>query len=115
MLTVVPIPAFNDNYIWMLQLEGSRRVVVVDPGQAEPVLKKLQGENLELEGILITHHHQDHVGGIQALLDFTEVPVYGPDNPAIDNISQTLLDTSTLTVLDQPFQVLAVPGHTLDH
>ena len=115
MLTVEPIPAFNDNYIWMLQRQGTRRVVVIDPGQAEPVLKRLQDEQLELEAILVTHHHKDHIGGIQALLDFAPVPVYGPNNPAIDNISQPLIESDTLTVLDEQFQVLEVPGHTLDH
>ena len=115
MLTVVPIPAFNDNYIWMLQRQGTRRVVVVDPGQAEPVLKQLQDQRLELEAILVTHHHRDHVGGIQALLDFAQVPVYGPENPAIDNITQPLSEGDSVTVLDEKFQVLEVPGHTLDH
>jgi hydroxyacylglutathione hydrolase len=115
MLTVEPIPAFNDNYIWMLQRQGTRRVVVVDPGQAEPVLKRLQDEQLELEAILVTHHHKDHVGGIQALLDFAPVPVYGPDNPAIENISQALKEGDTLSVLGEKFQVFEVPGHTLDH
>ena len=115
MLTVEPIPAFNDNYIWMLQRQGTRRVVVVDPGQAEPVIKRLQDEQLELEAILVTHHHKDHVGGIQALLDFAQVPVYGPDNPAIANISQPLKEGGTFTVLDEQFQVSEVPGHTLDH
>lgn len=115
MLTVEPIPAFNDNYIWMLQRQGTRRVVVVDPGQAEPVLKRLQDQQLELEAILVTHHHKDHVGGIQALLNYAPVPVYGPDNPAIDNISQVLKEGDTLTVLDEQFQVFEVPGHTLDH
>lgn len=115
MLTVVPIPAFNDNYIWMLQRQGTRRVVVVDPGQAEPVLKRLKDQSLELEAILVTHHHKDHVGGIQALLNFASVPVYGPANPAIDNITHSLHEGATLTVLDEQFQVLEVPGHTLDH
>jgi len=115
MLTVVPIPAFNDNYIWMLQRQGTHRVVVVDPGQAQPVLKQLQAQQLELEAILVTHHHQDHVGGIKALLDFAPVPVYGPDNPAIDSITQPLREGSSVTVLDETFQVLEVPGHTLDH
>jgi len=115
MLTVVPIPAFNDNYIWMLQRQGTRRVVVVDPGQAEPVLKQLQSQQLKLEAILITHHHRDHVGGIQTLLDFAQVPVYGPDNPAIENITHPLHEGACLTVLDEIFQVLEVPGHTLDH
>lgn len=115
MLIVEPIPAFTDNYIWMLQRQGTRRVVVVDPGQAAPVLKRLRDEKLELEAILVTHHHHDHTGGVQALLDFAAVPVYGPDNPAIDSITETLKEGDTLTVLDEKFQIFEVPGHTLDH
>jgi len=115
MLTVVPIPAFNDNYIWLLQRQGSNRAVVVDPGQAEPVLDYLQEHGLTLEAILITHHHFDHVGGVEQLLAITPVPVYGPVNHAIENISQRLSESDEITVLDESFKVLEVPGHTLDH
>jgi len=115
MLTVVPIPAFNDNYIWLLQRQGSDRAVVVDPGQAEPVLGYLQEHGLTLEAILITHHHFDHVGGVEKLLAVAQVPVYGPVNRAIENISQRLSEGDEITVLDESFKVLEVPGHTLDH
>jgi len=115
MLSVTPIPAFNDNYIWLLQLPESNRAVVVDPGQAEPVLAYLQTNGLTLEAILITHHHHDHVGGIEQLLANTPVPVFGPINPAINNISQALSEGDEIQVLDKTFRVLEVPGHTLDH
>jgi hydroxyacylglutathione hydrolase len=115
MLSVIPIPAFNDNYIWLLQRAETNRAVVVDPGQAEPVLAYLQAHGLTLEAILITHHHHDHVGGIEELLANTPVPVFGPVNPAIKNISQTLSEGDEIQVLDETLQVLEVPGHTLDH
>jgi len=115
MLTVVPIPAFNDNYIWLLQRQGSNRAVVVDPGQAEPVLDYLQEHGLTLEAILITHHHFDHIGGVEQLLAVAQVPVYGPVNHTIENISQRLSEGDEITVLDESFNVLEVPGHTLDH
>lgn len=115
MLTVTPIPAFNDNYIWLLHRQGTQRAVVVDPGQAEPVLDYLQTHGLILEAILVTHHHYDHIGGIKQLLAEQAVPVYGPDNPDIDSITVTVTEGDYVTVLDQPFRVLEVPGHTLDH
>lgn len=115
MLTVVPIPAFNDNYIWLLQRQGTQRAVVVDPGQAEPVASYLKAHQLTLEAILVTHHHHDHVGGIEQLLNDHDVTVYGPNNPAIIGISETLAEGDELKVLDETFRVLAVPGHTLDH
>jgi len=115
MLTAVPIPAFNDNYIWLLQHQGSHRAVVVDPGQAEPVLAYLQAQGLTLEAILITHHHHDHIGGVEQLLAVAQVPVYGPVNPAIESITQRLSEGDEIAVLGESFNVLEVPGHTLDH
>lgn len=115
MLNVIPIPAFNDNYIWLLHREGSNRAAVVDPGQAEPVLAYLKAQGLSLEAILITHHHHDHIDGIDSLLANTQVPVYGPVNPTIKSISHRLIENDVITILDECFKVLEVPGHTLDH
>lgn len=115
MLTVVPIPAFTDNYIWMIQLQGSNRVMVVDPGEAAPVVAMLDEQQLMLEGIIVTHHHWDHVGGIDELLKRTQVPVYGPANPAIEQITQRLTEGDQIDVFGETFKVLEVPGHTLDH
>lgn len=115
MLSVTPIPAFNDNYIWMIRLEGTDRVMVVDPGDASPVLEILRDQHLSLEGILITHHHGDHVGGLGKLLQHTNVPVYGPHNPAIREITQRLHEGEQIEVFGETFKVLEVPGHTLDH
>ena len=115
MLNVIPIPAFNDNYIWCLTREGSPEAVVVDPGDPQPVLDHLAAEGLQLAGIIITHHHFDHTGGLDALLATGQVPIWGPHNPAIPQISQRLADGDTVEILGMDWQILEVPGHTLDH
>jgi hydroxyacylglutathione hydrolase len=115
MLTIEPIPAFNDNYIWLLYDTQSREAAVVDPGDAAPVLQTLQDMQLKLTGILITHHHFDHVGGVAELVTACNPVIYGPHNPAIAGISQRLRAGDRIEVLGQSFEVLEVPGHTLDH
>jgi len=118
MLHIKPIPAFNDNYIWLITATDSMQAVVVDPGSAEPVLITLKQSNLHLAAILITHHHSDHVGGIKQLQAYyPEVPVYGPANEIIPGITQRLEegDTVHLSAIDATFTVIAVPGHTAGH
>lgn len=117
MITVKPIPAFNDNYIWLLQREGDPRCVVVDPGDATPVLDTLSRQGLELSAILITHHHGDHTGGVRELLQHREVPVYGPAAETIPACTHPLRegDTVMLEALDLELGVLDVPGHTAGH
>lgn len=116
-ITVEAIPAFNDNYIWMIRHNNNRNVFVVDPGDAAPVLKILQNNDITLAGILVTHHHADHIGGIPALLAQFPVPVYGPQNPAITCITHRLKDGESLTLepLALTFSIIETPGHTLDH
>ena len=75
-MKLLPLPAFADNYIWMLQ--SSQGAIVVDPGDADPVLQALQRTGLPLRAILVTHHHGDHVGGVQALRQATGANVFGP-------------------------------------
>lgn len=112
---LTPVPALSDNYIWLLQ-HGSL-ALVVDPGQAEPVLDVLRAQGLTLQAILLTHHHGDHVGGAQALQQQTGAPVYGPametlpvcDHPVDDG------DVITLPNLDISLSVLGIPGHTAGH
>ena len=111
---VSPIPAFSDNYIWLLE-NGDGTALLVDPGAAEPVEAVLAARGLELAGILITHHHFDHVGGLAALKGAHGCRVYGPANPAIDGIDVKLGDGDALTIGAFTFRVIAVPGHTLDH
>ncbi len=110
-----PIPAFSDNYIWLLQAPGSPRALVVDPGEAAPVSRELQQRKLELGGILVTHHHWDHTGGLDELLGRWQVPVWGPYNPAIPQVQHRLRDGDTFEVEGFSFSILEVPGHTLDH
>jgi hydroxyacylglutathione hydrolase len=88
-LSVFPIKAFNDNYIWCLR--NQTHCAVVDPGDAAPVLAYCQDYQLTLSAIIITHHHWDHTGGIDALLDaFPNIPVYGPQNKLIKQITVRL-------------------------
>jgi len=114
MLNIRPIPAFTDNYIWCL--DDGRHAYLVDPGDAEPALAFLERHRLTLAGLLITHHHLDHIGGIAGLRQhFPDITVYGPRNPAIAGIDHALGEGDTLAVLGSHWRVLAVPGHTLDH
>lgn len=115
MLTVKPIPAFQDNYIWLLRQDSQERVAVVDPGDAKPVIAWLEQENLTLDTILITHHHQDHTGGLQELIERYAPTVYGPANDAISGIDHRVGEGDECRVLGRRFEVYAVPGHTLDH
>ena len=115
MFAVTPIPAFRDNYIWAIH--DDKNAVVVDPGEAAPVLDFLRERKLELVTILITHHHNDHVGGNRELLSRHKVPVYGPAGEAIDTLTTRLKenDQITLPAFDLTFKVLDIPGHTAGH
>ncbi len=111
---VLALPAFTDNYIWTWQENGA--AFVVDPGDAGPVLAYLQDSGLRLAGILVTHHHPDHVHGIPRLReDWPDVPVYGPADSPFAGASQQLRDGETVRLGSVDFQVIATPGHTLDH
>jgi hydroxyacylglutathione hydrolase len=114
-MDIIPLPAFRDNYIWMLQ-EG-RHAVVVDPGDAAPVEAFLAEHGLALTAILVTHHHADHVGGILALLRRWSVPVFGPARESIPGLTQPLAEGDRFSVprLNLEMAVLEVPGHTLGH
>jgi hydroxyacylglutathione hydrolase len=115
MPAIIPIPAFSDNYIWLLR-EGSC-AAVVDPGDAGPVQDYLQRERLTLTAILATHHHGDHVGGNAALLARYAVPVFGPARESIPGRTRALEEGDAVVVpgLDLALRVLEVPGHTSGH
>ena len=118
MLEITPVPAFADNYIWILRSPPDRRVAVVDPGDEDPVLEYLSREGLRLGAILITHHHGDHTGGIRGLLQaYPGTPVYGPANERIPAVGERLAEGDCIRPpgLDQALQVLDVPGHTAGH
>ena len=112
-MNIVPIPAFSDNYIWMLECDG--RVAVVDPGDANPVLAVLTERGVTLDTVIITHHHFDHTGGVKTLKSETNCRVVGPNNPKIEGIDEKLANGDVAHVLGYDFDVLEVPGHTLDH
>lgn len=114
-MQIFPIPAFEDNYFWTLA-EGTQ-AVVVDPGDAAPVLRALEARQLSLAAILITHWHPDHIGGIDELRRHFDVPVIGPAAEArrIPGLTRLVKDEERVEVLGTRFQVIAVPGHTLGH
>lgn len=117
MFEIIPLPAFKDNYIWLLRKGQS--AVLVDPGEASPALDYLRQESLSLTAILITHKHADHQGGISELLSacIGPVAVYGPESESITGMTHPLRggEEIELPELDRCFKVLAVPGHTLGH
>lgn len=115
-MRIRPLEAFSDNYIWVLDRPGAGNVCVVDPGDAEPVLRLLHAEERGLEAILLTHHHADHVGGVRELLsNFPEAVVHGPATPKIETVTEHMQEGHVFELLKRRFEVLAVPGHTLDH
>jgi len=117
-LRVHPVRAFTDNYIWLVEAPTDpRRLVAVDPGEAGPVLAELERRGGSLAAILLTHHHADHIGGVAALRATAEVPVYGPDDARISDLTRRLGDGDTvdLASLGLRFTTLHVPGHTLSH
>lgn len=117
-LEVTAVPAFADNYLWLVHgLTDRRRVAVVDPGDARPVAEALAAHDLVLEAILVTHHHPDHVGGVEALVDRTGAPVYGPARESIPRRTTALAggDYVKLESLGLGFEVIDVPGHTAGH
>jgi hydroxyacylglutathione hydrolase len=112
-MNLIPLPAFQDNYLWMLH--DGRRALVVDPGDAQPVLACLQRDGLQLEAILVTHHHPDHIGGVNALREATGAVVYGPARERIPEPLIRLAEGDAITALGLRFDVLDVPGHTAGH
>ena len=112
-MNLLPIPAFSDNYIWLLH--DGKQAIVVDPGQAEPVLKVLARLQLQLQGILVTHHHADHVGGVEALRQATGAPAWGPAYETLPEPITRVQGGDTVDLLGGPWQVIDVPGHTSGH
>ncbi|CDG82901.1 hydroxyacylglutathione hydrolase [Janthinobacterium agaricidamnosum] len=114
-LSVLAVPAFSDNYLWLIH--DGVNAAVVDPGDAAPILAALQAHQLTLCAILLTHHHADHTGGVPELLQHFTVPVFGPRKEAIANVSVTVGQGDTVSVpqLGLTLSVLDVPGHTLGH
>lgn len=117
MLQITALPAFKDNYIWIIGEQGNPNVAVVDPGDAGPVLTYLAQHQLQLCAVLITHHHRDHIGGLHTLLQHFSFPVYGPANESIAQVSHPCHhgEVISLPTMAAQFQIIATPGHTHGH
>ena len=115
---VQAIPAFADNYLWLLTAARDHRAAIVDPGDAAPVLAVLKERALDLSAILITHHHADHIGGIEELIKhYPRVQIYGPEDSRIAMVRHVMRERFqfTLNFLPAAFEVMEVPGHTATH
>lgn len=114
---VLHVPAFKDNYIWLIRGDARDHVAIVDPGDAAPVFAFLEQRRLTPAAILCTHHHGDHVGGVPDLLSRYDVPVYGPGGEHIPDVTHPLGegDRVELPALNVEFRVLDIPGHTAGH
>ncbi|MEF7616150.1 hydroxyacylglutathione hydrolase [Aquincola sp. MAHUQ-54] len=112
-MNLAAISAFTDNYIWMI--DDGAQALVVDPGEAAPVEAALGARGLELAGILVTHHHADHVGGVDALRPRLTGPVYGPRREHIPEPALRVEGGDTVTLMGLRFEVIDVPGHTAGH
>ena len=113
MLTLLPIPAFADNYLWLLH--DGKHALVVDPGDAAPVQRVLQDNGLLLKAILVTHHHADHTAGVDTLRNATGAQVFGPASESIPKPFAPLREGDNINAMGLDFQVIDVPGHTSGH
>ena len=111
MLSVEPIKAYTDNYIWLVSTnEGS---IVVDPGESKEILKLIDTNKIDLKGVLITHHHYDHTNGLLDLTKKINLEVYGPEK--IEGINNIVNESDKFSLIGIDFEVIEIPGHTLDH
>jgi hydroxyacylglutathione hydrolase len=115
-LHLKPIPALSDNYIWLLH-DDLGNALVVDPGQAEPVLEELSRQKLQLRTILLTHHHPDHIGGVATLSKIANISIHAPQDPRIGLATHRVADGERISIAAPhcEFDVIAVPGHTSSH
>ena len=115
-LHLKPIPALSDNYIWLLH-DDAGNALVVDPGQSEPVLDELHRQQLQLRAIVLTHHHPDHIGGVETLCSDAAIDIYAPDDPRIEIATHRVADGDRIEIPipSCAFDVIGVPGHTSSH
>jgi len=117
MLLLHPIPSRSNNYIWALVNDDNRKVVIVDPGESDPVINWLTANDFQTADILITHHHDDHIAGIPALIQKYKPTIYAPKSDTIVGTTHGLSggEDIYLESVDLTFSVLAIPGHTQNH
>ncbi len=118
---VTYVPAFDDNYIWFIhglpEIQAEKQIIIVDPGDEDPVIEAILTHNYEPQAIFVTHHHGDHTGGITELVKRYQLPVYGPAGENIPEITCPLAEPQTITIpsMGLEFKILDVPGHTRGH
>ncbi|RLA05556.1 MAG: hydroxyacylglutathione hydrolase [Gammaproteobacteria bacterium] len=117
MLNIHAVPSFNDNYIWLIQSPDNQQVIIIDPGDATPVINELTDRQLEPVAILVTHHCHDHVNGIPALVKRYDIPVYGPAKESVPLLTHPLMAIKSLHIGKNipNIEVLDTPGHTAGH
>ncbi|KAA8995911.1 hydroxyacylglutathione hydrolase [Affinibrenneria salicis] len=114
-MNLISIPALQDNYIWLLS-DQNRHCIIVDPGDAQPVLRALKEHCLTPDAVLLTHHHRDHVGGVAEIKQqYKNIPIFGPEETKELGSTHIVADGDRLTLLNSEFSVISVPGHTLGH
>ena len=115
-VNVEPIACLTDNFAYLVGRDGAREALVVDPSEAVPVLQALERRGLALAGILCTHHHWDHIGGIKELCErYPGIPVIASDHDVsrIEGVTEGMADGGSLTAIGLSIECLKVPGHTL--
>jgi hydroxyacylglutathione hydrolase len=117
MISIHTIPALTDNYIWLIEHTESKNCLIIDPGEASPVLDVLTQLHLTPLAILVTHHHPDHIDGIDEILSHYPIPVYGKDSARVSSITHLLSDLTHLSFTPSfpTISVLDIPGHTQIH
>ena len=116
LIHIDPIEAFQDNYIWLIH--NDQNSVIVDPGDAGPVISALERKNLNLVAILITHHHADHIGGVMELQEkYPHIKIFAPQKDKYDfvNISLKNGDEINIPELQINYKIIEIPGHTRGH
>lgn len=113
MIKIEAIPTFQDNYVWAIH--NGRAAILVDPGEAAPILTWLRDRDMTAAAILVTHHHRDHVGGIAELLADASIPVYGPARGTARALPVSEGETLHFPAIGMSLKVIETPGHTLDH
>lgn len=110
-MNIIPLPALSDNYIWIIEKE--KRIVVVDPSEADLLLQLMATKGYGLEAVLLTHKHPDHIGGVKDLIASHPAPVYGPEETGL--ATEIVKGGEKIDLLGETFEVIATPGHTEGH